>query len=98
MTESEVESSKFGVENTNFFLMLEGVQRQQTRHKYTGGELQILNVYLTTQAVALLQEAEASILERYEMTKDTDREALRKFNDHTRLVDELAKIKKLLNS
>ena len=98
MAESEVESSKFGVENTNFFLMLEGVQRQRTRHKFTGGELRILNVYLTTEAVALLQEAEALILERYEMNKDTDREALRKFNDHTRLVDELAKIKNLLNS
>jgi hypothetical protein len=59
--------------------------------------MQILNVYLTTEAVELLQEAEASVLERYAVNKDTDRQALRKFNDHTRLVDELSKVKNLLN-
>lgn len=97
MGTSEVDSSTLSVENTNFFLLPEGVQRQQTRHKFTGGEMKILNVYLSTEAVELIQEAEASILERYAIDKDTDREALRKFNAHTRLLEELSKVRNLLN-
>lgn len=97
MATPEIPSSTFSAENINFFLLPKGIQRQQTRQPTSGQEMQVLNVYLTTQAVHLILEAEESILDRLRPDIDTDREILRKFNDHERLINELTRVRDKLN-
>jgi hypothetical protein len=98
LVSSEVDNSTFSEENSRFFLLPKGIQRQKTRSLLAdGSEVQILNVYLTTEAVALIQKAEEAILEKLEPDTHSDRDVNLQFNEHKRLVNELSRVRELLN-
>lgn len=57
----------------------------------------LLPVFLSTEAVEWIKEAEASALERYEKYKETLAEHRERWNAHTKLVDELMQVRNYLN-
>jgi hypothetical protein len=59
--------------------------------------IKVVNLLMSKDAVELLKESEALAMKTYHKFKDTDKSMKDRYEKHTRLVDELMKVRLLTN-